>query len=108
MAKKITTIEDLAEMIQRTMASKEDLRTMASKEDLKEAVAPLATKVELRALETRMGGLDARMDNLDARVMLLQSDVSDIKEDMVYRHEFDDARDRIKYVERKLGIESGV
>ena len=96
MARKITTIEDLAEMIQ---------RTMASKEDLKAAVEPLATKVELRALETRM---DARMDNLDARMGLLQSDVSDIKEDMVYRHEFDDVRDRVKYIERKLAIESGV
>ena len=106
MGKNITTIEDLAEMIQRTMASKEDLLTMASKEDLRAAVEPLATKID--ALDARMDGLDGRMDNLDARMGLLQSDVHDIKEDMVYRHEFDDVRDRVKYVERKLAIESGV
>lgn len=103
MVKKITTIEDLAEMIQRTMASKEDLAA---------AVAPLATKAELHAVETyldaRMDNLDARMDNLDARVMLIQSDIHDIKEDMVYRQEFEDVRDRVKYIERKLAIESGV
>ena len=96
MIDKITTIEDLAEMIQRTMASKEDIR---------EAVAPLATKVELQNLEQK---INARMDNTDAHLGLLQSDVREIKEDMVYRHEFEDARDRIKYMERKLAIESGV
>jgi hypothetical protein len=27
---------------------------------------------------------------------------------MVYRREFEDVRDRLKYIEKKLGIESGV
>lgn len=109
MNEKITTIEGLAGLIQRTMASKEDLTQLgdqlrselASKEDLK----AMASKEDLKALETR---LDARMDNLDARMGLLQSDVHDIKEDMVHQHDFEDVRDRVKYVERKLGIESGV
>ena len=54
MVKKLT-IDDLAVMMQRTMASKEDmaqLRTeMASKEDVK----PFATKDDLHRLEQKMG-----------------------------------------------------
>jgi hypothetical protein len=30
------------------------------------------------------------------------------KGEIVYRHEFDDALGRIKYLEKKLGIESGI
>ena len=43
MIKKITTIEGLAEMIQRTMASKEDIKQFATKEDLKQVRAEMVS-----------------------------------------------------------------
>ncbi len=46
MPEKKMTIEDLAEVIQRTMASKEDLKQFVTKDDLKQ----LVTKGELRDL----------------------------------------------------------
>ena len=101
MAKEITTIEGLAALIQNTMASKEDLNGLASKEDLE----GLATKEDVKELRQEM---NARLDNLDARVGRVQADVGDLREEIVYRHEFEDALGRIKYLERKLGIESGV
>jgi chromosome segregation ATPase len=86
MADKITTIEELAAMIQRTMASKEDIKRV----------------------EDRLGGVEGRLDNLDARVGRIEADIHELRGEIVYRHEFQDALDRIKYLEKKLGIESGV
>lgn len=98
MAKKMT-IEQLAAMIQNTMASKEDLNGMASKEDLK----PLA-----RSIETLRQEMNTRLDHLDARVGRIEADIHELRDEVVYRHEFEDALGRIKYLERKFGIESGV
>ena len=99
MEKEITTIEGLAELIQNTMASKEDVKGLATKEDVKEL---------RQEMNTRFGEVNTRMDNLDARVGRIQADVSELRGEIVYRHEFDDVLGRVKYLERKLGIESGV
>jgi chromosome segregation ATPase len=88
--KNITTIEGLAEMIQRTMASKEDIT---------------GVKEDMKAME---GRLTTRLDHLDARVGRIEADVHALRDEMVHRREFEDVRDRIKYIEKKLGIESGV
>ena len=88
----ITTIEGLAELIQRTMASKEDLK-------------PLALRTEMN---TRFDSVDTRLDNMDARMGRMQGDISDLRGEIVYRHEFEDVLGRVKYLERKMGIESGV
>ncbi len=80
---KIQTIEDLAVLIQSTMASKEDLQAME-------------------------GRLTTRLDHLDARVGRIEADIHELRDEVVHRHEFDDALARIKYLEKKLGIESGV
>jgi hypothetical protein len=84
----ITIIEDLARLIQNTMASKEDLQGLASKEDI------------IR--------IEGRLDHLDARVGRIEADIHELRGEIVYRHEFEDALARIKYFEKKLGIESGV
>lgn len=98
MEKEITTIEDLAEMIQRTMASKEDLEGLTTKEDLK----------ELRGeMNAQFGEVDTRLDHLDARVGRIEADIKELRGEIVYRHEFEDVLGRIKYLERKLGVESG-
>ena len=99
------TIEQLAEMIQKTMASKEDLNMMASKEDLKEGLKPLARKEDVEVLRKDM---NARLDYLDARVGRIEADIHELRDEVVYRHEFEDVLGRVKYLERKLGIESGV
>ena len=82
----ITTIEGLAELIQRTMSSKEDIKEVT----------------------VRIDKIDTRIDNLDARVARIQADVSELRGEIVYRHEFEDVLGRVKYLERKMGIESGV
>ena len=79
MEEDITTIEDWAAMIQRAMASKEDIQ-----------------------------GVNVRLDNLDARVGRIEADVHALRDEMVRRREFEDVPDRVKYIEKKLGIESGV
>jgi predicted DNA-binding protein len=88
----IQTIEDLATLMMETMASKEDIQGLATKEDVQ----------ELRA------EMNERLDHLDARVGRMEADIHELRGEIVYRHEFEDALSRIKYLEKKLGIESGV
>lgn len=105
-----TTIEDLAIMIQRTMASKEDLTYMATKEDLK----GFATKDDLKGFATKedmnefRAEVNTHFDHLDARVGRIEADIHELRGEVVYRHEFEDVLGRVKYLEKKLGIESGV
>jgi tetrahydromethanopterin S-methyltransferase subunit G len=86
---KSITIEDLARMIN------EGFKTTATKEDS-------------RAVNTRLDSVESRLDHLDARVGRIEADVHALRDEMVHRQEFHDALDRIKYIEKKLGIESGV
>jgi predicted nucleic acid-binding Zn-ribbon protein len=102
----ITTIEDLAALIQNTMASKEDIQGLASKEDIKEVTRDIQQLRE--EMNERFETVDARLDNLDARVGRNEADVHALRDEMVHRREFEDVLDRVKYIEKKLGIESGV
>jgi predicted DNA-binding protein len=79
----IKTIEDLAILIKQTMASKEDIQELRTE-------------------------MNERLDHLDARVGRMEADIHELRGEIVYRHEFEDALSRIKYLEKKLGIESGV
>ena len=99
----ITTIEGLAELIQCSMANKEDLKGMATKDDLKE----LATKADLQEVTGRLENLETKMEHLEASVTHMQLDMHELKQGVVYQHEYEDSLGRIKYMERKLGIESG-
>lgn len=111
---KIKTLDDLAALMIRTMASKEDIIRLESRMggfegqmgDLEFRMSGLEGKIG--GIDGRLGGLETLMGNIEARVGSIESDVKEIKENMVYRDEFDDAKYRIKYVEKKLGIESGV
>ena len=93
MAQTKITIEKLAEMIN------EGFKSTASKEDIKKV------EEDMKAME---GRLTTRMDHLDARVGRIEADIHELRGEIVYRHEFEDALSRIKYLEKKLGIESGV
>ena len=59
--------------------------------------------------EVRKGfdGVNTRLANLDARVGRIEADIKELRGEVVYRHEFEDALGRIKYLEKKLGVESG-
>jgi hypothetical protein len=46
--------------------------------------------------------------HLDAWVGRIEADIHGLRDEMIHRQEFQDALDRIKYIEKKLGIESGV
>jgi hypothetical protein len=48
------------------------------------------------------------VDTLDARLGRIEADVHALRDEMVHRREFEDVLDRVKYIEKKLGIESGV
>jgi hypothetical protein len=47
------------------------------------------------------------MDHLDARMGRMEADLHEIKGNIVYKYEFEDLAARVKYLETKLGIESG-
>ena len=86
---KSITIEDLARMIN------QGFKTTATKEDI-------------RAVNTRFDSVESRLDHLDARVGRIEADVHALRDEMVHRQEFQDVLDRVTYIEKKLGIESGV
>ena len=81
-----TTIDDLARMIN-------------------EGFKSTATKDDVKGVEER---LTTRLDHLDARVGRIEADVHALRDEMVHRQEFQDVLDRVTYIEKKLGIESGV
>ncbi|MDP3778543.1 MAG: hypothetical protein Q8R30_00665 [bacterium] len=55
-----------------------------------------------------MDGFDQRIDHLDARMGRMEADLNEIRSHIVYRHEFEDLMGRVKYIEKKLNIESGI
>lgn len=60
------------------------------------------------AVDKRFDRIEERVDIMDARLGRIEADLGGLREEIVYRHEFDDVLGRVKYIERKLGIESGV
>lgn len=60
------------------------------------------------AVDKKFEKLEERVDIVDARLGRIEADLGGLREEVVYRHEFDDVLGRVKYIERKLGIESGV
>jgi tetrahydromethanopterin S-methyltransferase subunit G len=84
---KETTIEDLAEMVRKGFSGVDK---------------------RFGEVDKRFDKVEARLDTLDARVGRIEADIHELRGEIVYRHEFEDVLGRIKYIERKLGIESGV
>jgi tetrahydromethanopterin S-methyltransferase subunit G len=91
-----TTIDDLARMIN------EGFKTTATKADIKEVTT------RLDGIDVRLDTLDGRVDTLDARLGRIEADVHALRDEMIHRQDFQDVLDRVKYIEQKLGIESGV
>jgi hypothetical protein len=66
------------------------------------------TSTRLDGIDLRLEGIDARLDHLDARVGRIEADVHALRDEMVHRREFEDVLDRVTYIDKTLGIESGV
>lgn len=73
-----------------------------------------AVHSEIGELKSDIGGLKKDMhivkgelSHMNARLSTIEHDVADIKRDIVSRNEFEDLMGRVKYLELKLGIESG-
>lgn len=93
--KKQTTINDLAEMVQRGFTE------ISNKMDKRfEGVGKRFEEVGKRfeRVDDEFRRVHARLDSIDNRIASL---------DVVPRHEFDDLFGRVSYIERKLGIVSG-
>ncbi len=80
MTDKITTIEGLAELMQRTMASKEDVKRLEQKLEQK---------------------IDAGFLAVNRRIDLIREDISDFP---TMREGLQDFRQRLERVELKVGI----
>lgn len=100
MVKKKMTIDDLAALMQRTMASKEDLERFATKEDLER----FATKEDLAQLRSEMAtklDMEAGFFAVNTRIDQLRDDLSDLPD---IREELVSLDDRLTHVERKVGV----
>jgi hypothetical protein len=86
MENKIKTIDDLALLMTRTMASKEDLQALATKEDIRELREEMNERFEM--VDARFETIDRRLDHLDARVGRIEADVHALRDEMVHRQEF--------------------
>jgi tetrahydromethanopterin S-methyltransferase subunit G len=75
---------------------------------INEGFKTTATKEDIRVVHTRFDSVESRLDHLDTRVGRIEADVHALRDEMVHRQEFHDALDRVTYIEKKLGIESGV
>ncbi|KKS95190.1 hypothetical protein A3B05_00475 [Candidatus Giovannonibacteria bacterium RIFCSPLOWO2_01_FULL_43_160] len=67
----------------------------------------LSIKTKLSEQDQHFKHLDGRLDHLDARMGRMEADLHEIKGNIVYKFEFEDLAERVKYIESKLGIESG-
>jgi len=93
MEDKTTTIDDLAKMIN------EGFKTTATKDDVTALRSEMNEKFDV---------VNSHLNTLDARVGRIEADVHALRDEMVHRREFEDVLDRVKYIEKKLGIKSGV
>jgi len=84
-------------MIQRTMASKEDLKAMASKEDLK----AMASKEDLKAMAQLRTEVRDGFYAVNKRIDLLREDISDLPD---IREELKEHGERLTRMEGKVGV----
>lgn len=96
MSKK-TTIDDLAVMVKNGF------------DETHKRIDSLRTEVGDFRIETneRFKQVDDHLGHIDARLDDMAKDIATIQRHFVYRYEFDDLMGRVKYLEEKMGIESG-
>lgn len=91
--KKEVTNEELARMVQ------------AGFSDMDKRFEQVDKRFE--QVDKRFETVDDRFRNIEAHLAMLSRDVGEIRQNFVYRHEFEDAMARVKLIENKLKIKSG-
>ena len=66
-----------------------------------------ASKADVNELKQRMVQFESKLDHSDARIGRIEADINEMKGNIVYKFEFEDLASRVKYLESKMGIESG-
>lgn len=64
-------------------------------------------KGSVTELKQRMIQFESKLDHTDARVGRIEADINEMKGNIVYKFEFEDLTARVKYLELKMGVESG-
>ena len=114
------TKQDVKEVVQE---STEELARIIAKgfESVDDRFNQVALKIDVDGLKGDMGGLktdmnelkqrmiqfEGKLDHTDARVGRIEADINEMKGNIVYKFEFEDLASRVKYLESKMGIESG-
>ncbi|MBI5421286.1 MAG: hypothetical protein HZA35_03175 [Parcubacteria group bacterium] len=61
----------------------------------------------LELIDKRLNKVEMEIAHLNASTSQVQRDVSEIRDNMVYRQELDDLQSRVALLEKKLGVKSG-
>ena len=96
------TNEELARMIAKGF---ENTATKGDAQRLEQRMDGFDQRMD--GFEQKMEGFEQRMDHMDARMGRMEADLNEIRSHIVYRHEFEDLMARVKYLEQKIGVESG-
>ena len=113
MSEEKTTIEDLAIMVNKgfeNTATKDDLKELET--ELKCDINRIDSRLDtvdgrLDSIDGRLGNVDSRLDSIDRRLAVVETDISEIRKTYVDPQQFEDLMARVKYIEVKLGVESG-
>lgn len=94
---KETTIDDIAVMVKNGF------------DETHKRINNLGAEMGDFRIETneRFKQIDDRLEHIDVRLDSMAKDIATIQRHFVYRYEFDDLMGRVKYMEEKMGIESG-
>ncbi len=98
MVKRIT-IDGLAQMVAKGFAGVDEHFKAVDRR-----FNQMATKEDLKAVKADLGG---KIDALDTKTNRMEGDISDVKDSLIPKLDFEDLEGRVKYVEKKLAIESG-
>ena len=96
------TIDGLAAMMRRTMASKEDIVELRAEVATKKDLERFATKDDLARVEQKIQHkMDVGFAGVNSRLDLVREDMNDLP---TMREELDDFRNRLDRVEQKVGL----
>jgi len=58
-------------------------------------------------IDQNFKGVSSELGHINSRLSAIEDGIDEIKKHFVYRYEFEDLMARVKYLETKLGVESG-
>src|SRR3990167_8076102 len=104
MDKEKVTIEDLARMVKGGFDEVNDKFDEVN-DKMDEGFAQVDKRFE--QVDKRFEQVATELGHINARLSTVEHDVAQIGKEMISRMEFEDLMSRVKYIELKLGVESG-